>query len=389
MRNTPEPLMILVLGVGQVVAFGSSFYLMGVLGDPIARDLHLSPNVLFSLMSLSLLVSAVTGPRVGRFIDALGGRRMLMISSLVFAASLVLMAFSRNLVGLTVAMLGMGLGMSLGLYETAFAVLVRRYEDGARRPITGVALLGGLGSSIGWPVTLSMQQFYGWRGACLGWTLLHLLVCLPLVAVLIPREPARAIVAGAGVTKPRIAWDSRMVRLAVLYAGAWFVSTCMSAHLPRLLQAVGMTPTAAVGAAALVGVAAVSMRFAEFVVLRKIPALASTRIATLMHPLGALALTLIGPKAGALLALGQGAGNGMLTVSKGVLPLQVFGSADYGYRSSLLSTPARFAQAAGPLLFGLVLDRSAGAALALSSGVCLLMFAMTLGFGRKTELRSA
>lgn len=382
--------MVLVLGFGQIVAFGSSFYLMGVLADPIARDLGLPATALFSLMSLALLVSAVTGPRIGRWVDVAGGRKVLMTSSSVFAASLGLMSVSHDVLGLGVAMVGLGLGMSLGLYETAFAALVRLYGEGARLPITGVALLGGLGSSIGWPVTLALVGAFGWRGACLGWAGMHLLVCLPMVFLLVPRQPPPTGPRPTGkAPRPPVRWDGRMVRLAVLYAGAWFVSTCMSAHLPRLLQAVGMTPAAAVGAAALTGVAAVTIRLAEFLVLRRLPPMLTTRVATLLHPLGAACVTFMGPAAGALLAVGQGAGNGMLTVSKGVLPLQVFGAQDYGYRSGLLSTPARFASAAGPLLFGLVLDRSAGAALALSSGVCLLMFAMTLGFGRKTELRSA
>ena len=79
------------------------------------------------------------------------------------------------------------------------------------------------------------------------------------------------------------------------------------------------------------------------------------------------------------MALGQGGGNGMITVAKGVLPLTLFGTANYGYRSALLSRPALVLQVAGPALYGVALAESATLALALSSGLCLVMFAMTFG----------
>jgi cyanate permease len=173
-----------------------------------------------------------------------------------------------------------------------------------------------------------------------------------------------------------------MVQLAVLFAGAWLVSTCMSAHLPRLLQALGLSRDAAVGAAALVGLAAVSARLLEFTVLRKLPPLTTARVACLLHPAGAAALLAFGTRAAPALALGQGAGNGMLSVANGVLPLALFGPERYGYRCGLINTPARLLQALGPALYGLILARSPVWALGFSSAICGVMFLSTLGLRR-------
>jgi hypothetical protein len=170
-----------------------------------------------------------------------------------------------------------------------------------------------------------------------------------------------------------------MVQLAVLFACAWFVSTCMSAHLPRLLTSFGLSGQAAAATAGLMGLAAVSVRFLEFTVLRKLPPLATTRAATLMHPAGAAVLETLGGTGAAAMALGQGAGNGMLTVAKGVLPLSLYGPAGYAYRSAILGRPAMFAQIAGPSVYALLIERSAGLAISVSSGLCLVMFAMTFG----------
>ena len=101
---------------------------------------------------------------------------------------------------------------------------------------------------------------------------------------------------------------------------------------------------------------------------------------------GAAVLLTLGGAGGAAMAIGQGAGNGMLTVAKGVLPLRLYGSENYAYRSAMLSRPAQFAQIAGPAIYGLVLERSATLALAGSSALCLVMFAMTFGLARARQL---
>ena len=281
-------------------------------------------------------------------------------------------------------MLALGVGMALGMYGTPFAILVELYGEAARRPITGVALLGGLGSAVGWPLTGWLIETIGWRGACLTWAAFHLAVCLPLVAFLVPKSAPRA---GAHQQPAHgaVAWDRPMIQLAVLFACAWFISSAMANHLPRLLGGLGLTPAKAAAVAGLVGVAAVSVRFAEFTVLRRVRPLISTRIATLMHPLGATAVLALGARAAPLLALGQGAGNGMITVAKGVLPLSLYGPANYAYRSALLTRPAQVLQIGGPALYALAIAESPRVALALSSGLCLVMFAMTFGLETRSS----
>src|SRR6185437_15655253 len=160
--------------------------------------------------------------------------------------------------------------------------------------------------------------------------------------------------------------------LAFVFAAAWFVTGAMAAHLPRLLQSAGATPAAAIAAAALVGPAQVAARLLEFGLLRRLHPLSSARLAATLHPLGAALLTVAGAPAAIGFALLHGAGNGMLTIAKGTLPLALFGPGGYGLRNGILSAPARVAQAAAPLLFGLLLDGPGPfAALALTAGLSL------------------
>ena len=176
-----------------------------------------------------------------------------------------------------------------------------------------------------------------------------------------------------------------MIQLAVLFSIAWFISTCMSAHLPRLLKHFGLTLQAATATAALLGVAAVTVRFLEFTILRRLDPLMTTRMATLMHPLGASLLAALGAAGAPFMALGQGAGNGMLTVAKGVLPLSIWGDRNYAYRSAILGRPALIAQVLGPTVFAMALERSATGAVLATSALCLVMFAMTFGLTRRAQ----
>jgi hypothetical protein len=168
------------------------------------------------------------------------------------------------------------------------------------------------------------------------------------------------------------------VLLAFAFAVTGFISTAMAAHLPRLMQSNGSTLAAAVAVGALVGPAQVAARLLEFGVLRRLHPLLSARVACALHPVGALALALFGAPAAVAFALLHGAGNGMLTIAKGTLPLAFFGPQGYGQRQGVLLVPTRVAAAAAPWVFGLCLDRFGAAAILVSGLLGVLSFAALL-----------
>jgi predicted MFS family arabinose efflux permease len=371
---------VVALGATQTLAWASSYYLPAILAPPMARDLGLTTSWIFGAFSAALLLSAGLGPAIGRAIDRRGGRDMLVASNLVLAAGLVVLALAHGPVVLALGWIVLGLGIAAGLYDAAFATLAGLYGHAARGPITGITLIAGFASTIGWPASAALDATLGWRGACLVWAAAHLLLGLPVNRWLIPAAPPRgsapAVVDDAGPA-PRGA----MVLLAFIFAAAWFVTGAMAAHLPRLLEAAGAGATAAIAAAALVGPAQVAARIAEFGLLRRAHPMISARLAALLHPIGAAALLAIGggPLGAAAFALLHGAGNGLLTIARGTLPLAIFGPAGYGHRNGLLGAPARGAQAFAPFLFGLVLDQAGPRwAVALSSGLMLAALAALL-----------
>ncbi|TDL94028.1 MFS transporter [Stutzerimonas stutzeri ATCC 17588 = LMG 11199] len=377
---------VLALGSAQTLAWGSTYYLPAILAEPMASELGMSTGNVFAAFSLALIVTAVLGPLSGKRIDHHGGRDVLALSSVVFALGLAMLGVANGPLMLWLGWLVIGIGMALGLYESAFSTLAGIYGRDARGAITGITLLAGFASTVCWPISGWLNAEFGWRATCLTWAAAHLLLGLPLNRLLIPVgiQPAPSA-AEQSQTDGRSGAGLTMALLAFVFAATWFTSTAMAAHLPRLLQESGLSPAAAIGIAALVGPAQVGARCLEFVLLQRFHPLISARLAAIAHPIGAAGVMLAGAPATTAFVLLHGGGNGILTIAKGTLPLAIFGPHGYGLRQGLLMVPARFAQAFSPLVFALLIDDFGTRALWLSAGLGVLAYAALTFLQRQTH----
>ena len=380
------------LGVVMTIAYASSYYLPAILAVGMARTLGVTTSTVFLAFSAALLVSAVMGPFAGRLVDRHGGRIVLSCASGVFAAGLIALSFAQGPVSLFVAWLLIGVAMGAGFYEVAFAALVRVYGATARSAITGITLIAGFASTVGWPLTAWLDAELGWRAVCLVWAAIHLAVALPLNLMLPSGDHGSVIQAGglqatrgtetadgpamAAAIAPDVAaaTDAPANRstawlLAFVFGATWFVSTAMAAHLPAVLQANGVGLGAAIAFASLVGPAQVAGRLLEYSLLRNVSPLWSARVASVAHAVGAVVFLAVGVPAGIVFTVLHGAGNGIMTIANGTLPLLFFGPVGYGARQGVLMMPARFAQALAPFIFGLALGEMGASALWLSAGL--------------------
>lgn len=374
------PLAVVVaLGTAQTVAWASSYYLPAILAAPIARDLGLAPTYVFGALSGALVISGLLGPRVGYAIDTFGGRSLLAISNLVFVAGLLLLSVAHGVAVLIAAWALLGIGMGMGLYEAAFATLARIYGTNARRTITGITLIAGFASTLGWPLTTWLDSEYGWRVACQVWAVIHIVLALPLNLSL-PRAVPLDQQARPGASASQQSGSGRqsetfaMVLLAYMFAAASFVSSGVSAILPTMLVAFGATPAQALLAGALVGPAQVGARLLEAGWLGRFHPLLSARLAMLMNPIGVVALVAGGPLLASTFTVLYGAGNGIITIARGTLPLALFGSAGFGRRIGMISLPSRVTGAAAPLALGLMVEQIGSGALWISALVSISAF---------------
>jgi MFS family permease len=366
---------ILALGATQTLAWASSVYLPAILADPIAHDLGISANWIFGAYSGALVIAGLLGPRIGRQIDRAGGRSVLSFSNLTLAGGLVLLGFAGSISMLMTAWLLLGIGMGYGLYDAAFGALGRAYGDKARGPITGITLIAGFASTVGWPLTAYGLAHIGWRDTCFAWAAAHILLGLPLNLLMLPGVPAAKVMA-EDAARPHIPIDRPMVLLALAFALVWIVTGAMAAQFPRILEAAGASPIEAIAAGALIGPAQVLARVFEVGFLSRYHPIVSARLAFAMHPIGALIVAFSGGAAAAsLFAIFHGAGNGVITIARGTLPLAIFGPDNYAYRLGLLGAPARMAQAPAPLIFGFLIDWMGSGVLIVSSALSLVALA--------------
>lgn len=277
--TTPEPhrtLVISALGITQILAWGSSYYLPAVLAKPIAADTGWPFAWVVSGLSVGLLVSGLASRQVGRAIERRGGRPVLAASAVLLAVGLLILALAQDLPIYLAAWLVLGLGMGAGLYEAAFSTLGRLYGWTARSAITSLTLWGGFAATVCWPLSAYFVQIIGWRGTCLVYAVFQLAVVLPIYLFVLPREERRGpeprldAEGVDGVASSRSPSNKPLLLglLATILTTGGVIFSIWSVHLITILQASGAVLATAVALGALVGPAAVGARAVEMTVGR-------------------------------------------------------------------------------------------------------------------------
>ena len=341
----------LVLGLTQTLAYVTSYYVPAVVTASVARDLGASPTLLLGGFSWAMLVAGFISPRVGARIDRAGGRGVLALGKALLAAGLLAMSAVTSPLGWYIAWTIMGLGMGLGLYDAAFATIGRLFGGNSRPIIVGVSLIGGFASSIGWAAGAASVDLLGWRATLLVYAAINLAISLPMVLLLVPGVKPIATEMPAQSAAPRhepAASRRTFVLLAIFFSVRSGILAVVSVHILGLLQGLGLSAAAAVGTAALIGPAQVAARVAEWGVMRWTTPLTISRLGALLLPLGVAGLLAGGPVWA--FAVSYGVSNGVLTISRGVLPLYLFGAEGYATRLGRLALPSSLTQAVAPTL---------------------------------------
>lgn len=349
------------LGITQIFAWGTSYYLLTVLAAPIANDTGWPLTLIVGGFSLGLLISGLASPTVGRLILLRGGRNVLAMGAVIMAAGLTLLAIAPNLQVFILGWAVIGIAMSASLYDPAFSTLGSIYGMAARRPITTLTLFGGFASTVCWPLSAWLQETIGWRGTCLAYAAIQIAISLPLLLTALPKTCIGSHLSATDPAVPRrhtpLSPDRRRTFLLLTSALvlAAIIQTVLSVHLIALLKSRGIGLAVAVSFGMFVGPAQVGGRLFEMAFGRRYHpiwtlAAASTLIA------GGVILLFIGFPIPALALIVYGAGNGIWTIARGALPLALFGEHDYPVLMGKLAMPSLIAQATAPTAGALLLD---------------------------------
>ncbi len=352
-----------VLGVTQILAWGSSYYLLAVLAQPIANDTGWPLAWVVGGLSLGLLVAGIVSPRVGDSIHRLGGRLVLATSAVFLALGLAGLALAPNLPLYVMSWLVLGIGMGAGLYDAAFATLGRLYGQRARTAIASLTLFGGFASTVCWPLSALFVSEFGWRNACLIYAAIHVVVLLPLYVFALPTEPKRSLRADfvpashAGVAASPAAATSKLVfgLVALVITISSMISAMLSVHLLTILQAREIALAAAVALGAIVGPSQVGARAIEMLISRFHHPIWTKFASTVFVAIG-VGLLWIGFPIVAAALIFYGAGIGIESIARGTLPLAVFGEDRYASIMGRIAMPSLIMQAASPSLGALLID---------------------------------
>ena len=388
----PRWVVITALGITQILAWGSSYYLPAVLAGPIAVDTGWSLAWVIGGLSLGLSTAGLASPLVGRTIARRGGRPVLAASAGLLAAGLLGLTLAQSKPAFMTAWLVIGLGMGAGLYDPAFATLGRLYGQGGRSAITTLTLFGGFASTVCWPLSAFLEAHLGWRGACLVYAGLEVALALPIYVFVLPREPQRrkdqaTVLAPAEPAPIQIEAPRRGVflMLAVALTLASMISAVLSVHLLTILQDQGASLAGAVSLGALVGPAQVGARAVELAIARHHHPIWTKLVSTSLVAFGVAALWYGGPLITLALVL-YGGGIGLESIARGTLPLAIFGSARYPVVMGRIALPSLIAQAAAPSI-GAVLLVAGGMNIALSALMAAAICSFLLAVGLFLRLR--
>ncbi|MCH7293103.1 MULTISPECIES: MFS transporter [Acinetobacter] len=352
--------LIAVMGFTQILAWSSTFYLPAVLANLIAKDTGWSLTLVIAGLSWGFIVTGICSPKVGRFIEQFGGRKALSIGSIFFAVGLICLGLSTHLLIYYFAWTMLGIGMAFGLYDAAFSTLGRLLGNDAKTAIVGVTLLGGLASTIGWALIVFLEGLYGWRISCFILALFHLLLGLPLHYFLLPREEQGTETHGKELNNQTTVHkeDNRLFMLvaAILTVQSFVVAT-ISVHLLSMLKTIGFSVSTALAIGMMIGPAQIIARLLEFSLFRNLHPSWSSRLGVLISFFGLFFLFADGYVLALLGAALYGAGNGILTIIRGTLPLALFGQEGYAIRMGLLGRPIMIALAFGPLISAFILEK--------------------------------
>ncbi|WP_439576185.1 MFS transporter [Phreatobacter sp.] len=378
------------LSVTQMVGWGTTFWLPSMLVGPVGREIGLVPEIVFAAVTVMLLVSAVVAPSIGRLLDRSGARWPMVAGSLIFALALVVLSQAVGTSSYLAAWVLVGIGTPLALSQAAAAAMVQRAGAGARQAIGMLMLVGGLSSTVFWPLAAWLDASVGWRGACLVFAAIHILVCLPIHLIALAR-PSRVestvdeVIPSVPEPPALTAAERRhaFILMASAFSLTGFVSWGLPLQIVEILKGYGHSVAFAIFAGTLMGPAQVIARLGEMIFGRRLGILMVGVISAALMPL-AVMLPVLGPQSPVLacaFVIGYGLAAGAMTIVRAVAPLALFGAATFATMSGWLAVPQSIAFAIAPMVFAAVMRHwgsTATLVVAFGAALCALASAIML-----------
>ena len=350
------------LAVTTTFGFGLLVYTVGVMISPMSAELGWSNATLSAGPAIGLATSGLLAPKVGRFVDNHGGRRVMVIGTITGAIGVAVWAASMTPALYLAAWVVIGTGMAMSLYEPAFAAVVKHVPDRRRQGVLAITLMGALASTIFLPLASWLLGLFGWRHALVVLAVGHVVVTTPLciwwipsrstVAASRPSDPVGAATPDAQ-TPPSLVSNSRLRRVTIARVLGGSANVSVGIHVVSFLITSGVSATRAALTAALLGVAKILGRLAiGFAARRKTGHTLLTACLCIMGLsllIGVIAPTFAGQ---ATMIVLFGIGGGGMTVAQPLVIVEQFGTRTYGITAGRISRISSLSFSVAPFAVG-------------------------------------
>ncbi len=380
---------VMALAATQIAGWGSTYFIPAMLVAPISAELDIRPPVVFSGVTILLVVGAFLGPWVGRQVDRDGPRKIMALGSALMAAGLCALGFSQGIATYVLAWAIMGLGTPMVLIQTPFAAAALLVPGGARRAIGLMTLIGSLTTVLFLPAMAWLDGALGWRGICFLFAAVQLVLCLPLHAAIAARpvardDPGSSPGAEAGGIGDPVLRRQAFWTMAVAFSCIGFVTWGLPLHLVEISRAFGQSAAVSVAAGAILGPAQMAARAIETAFGQRIPILDIGSISLAVIAAALLLPLLLGGTSTSimLMVIGYGLGAGVNTIVRAVAPLVVFGRAGYATVLGKMGLPMNLVFATAPFVIAAAIEAGGPAA-----GVALCAVATLVSLAGMLVLR--
>lgn len=341
------------------------FYTLSLFMGPLETALGVGRGALSLSITVGTLATAISAPMIGRLIDRLGGRAVLIPASIALSGVLAALAYGAGfLVGLY-ALFG-AVGILCSVYYIAIPRIIASQFDQRRGLALGLTMSGtGLGAFVVIPFAQFLIENFGWRAAYLGLGILVLCVSVPSAHFLIrpkPRLPTvpadRAEAQDAGVRRTVLLG----INFAVLVTTFLLIGIGLDGVVIHFVPILSSRHLSAADGAALFSAAGITIfagRILCGLLMDRLPAHLVGSVIFLLSAIGVLLLQLGTTSAAlyaaaALFGLGVGAEMDVL----GYLVSRLYALKDFARIYGLIYGAFMIGTSVGPPLFGHLYDLS-------------------------------